>query len=202
MKKNLIAEKKKEMREVLGPEYIEEDEYANDPLAKTGGQGNVKLSGSAYKINQAGFNEKLWKIRVPREYWEIKRGDVSFKTFSQKPYWRSTKTPFIYQSSKQLAVYEQLLDLIEDDSKGEEKLHWYNGRSIVISSNPTNHMATCAAAHLVTEMMRCRESPKIKWVDAVELSPWGRPAIPDAKMAPDITIITGLHPDPTKETRD
>jgi hypothetical protein len=185
--------------DVRGDDLLGE-EYANDPVADSGGQGNIKLSGSAYRIHEATFNKQLWDMRIPREYWAIKRDDVTFKTFSQKPHWRSKKAPFMYQASKQIAFYQYLLDLIRDDTKDKPKLDWYNGRAIFISSNPTDRLAACAAGHIVTEMCRYRESPRIKWVDAVELAPWGKPPAPDPKMAPELLVIAGLYPNPTRES--
>ena len=162
------------------------------------------LSGTLHTADEAAWNQVLRLSGVPRIYWEPKIDHICFTTFTQSNPKRTDAPPSRWAKARQREFFESILACLrgaaQDHDSGESlSLEALRGLSFSISSEPTDHLAKCAAALLIHTAHHHNIGVRTRWVDVNRRGRWGQIVGPDYNVHPDMTVLTGLHPAPTSE---
>lgn len=150
-------------------------------------------------VSEAKFDLVKHLNGMHRDFWDIKQEDVAFKTFRAPLYWTRKATSTLFQASKQLASFEEVLRVCS----GEGGCSWkdYAGHTFCITSDPSDHMAKCVAAVISNILQNKNEVALIRWVDVNQRDRYNKHFSPrwDKTETPDLVVMTGLHANPTPE---
>lgn len=178
-------------------------------------------------LNEGSFDQKLFHAGVPLEYHGARVEDVSFLLHHEDVEWKNQRLPehkpaaaFKYTTAKQIIHFNELVGAIRASGKddidvpeGQVLFADFMPSSMVITSPFNDHTPKTMAAALVNEAEKStalmekagRPGIKVLWHDVNRRTKWGDIEVPKEHKelpVPDLVVLNGLKPSPSKDLRD
>jgi len=149
------------------------------------------------------FNKIYHLSGVPREFWHRTADNVAFQTYKHDCYWikgdplQVDSTVKAFEAKDSQAWFEGFINTARGFTN--KSLADYAGMTIGVTSQQTATGAQAIASVAAMTLLKHDEGRRVRWINAADRGRGGFPIGVDWEDVPDLVVLDGLHPDPSKE---